>query len=325
MGHEYFCLDAVAFFSDTCCVSKNIFFIGLILAASGLVSPPIALAGGLIFGFSFIHPFHIEAKKLSKFLLQASVVGLGFGMDLQQVMQAGRTGFVYTAASISIALLLGWGLGRLLQVKQKISFLISAGTAICGGSAIAAIAPITNANEEEIAVSLGTVFVLNSVALLTFPAIGAVLHMTQTQFGLWSALAIHDTSSVVGAAAKFGTVALAVGTTVKLARALWIVPLSVGTAMARKSKARIQWPWFILFFCVAAVANTYVHIIESAYPVLKHLGIIGLTVTLYLIGTGLSMKTLREVGVRPLLQGVFLWIMVATGSLALILSGWIHL
>ena len=206
-------------------VSKNIFFIGIILAASGLVSPPVALAGGLIFGFSFIHPFHIEAKKLSKFLLQASVVGLGFGMDLQQVLQAGRSGFIYTAASISIALLLGWGLGRLLKVKQKISYLISTGTAICGGSAIAAIAPITNANEEEIAVSLGTVFVLNSVALLTFPAIGTLLHMTQTQFGLWSALAIHDTSSVVGATAKFGAVALAVGTTVKLARALWIVPL----------------------------------------------------------------------------------------------------
>ena len=325
MGHDYFCLDAAGFFSDTYCVSKNIFFIGLILAASGLVSPPVALAGGLIFGFSFTHPFHIEAKKLSKFLLQASVVGLGFGMDLQQVMQAGRSGFVYTAASISIALLLGWGLGRLLRVKQNISFLISAGTAICGGSAIAAIAPITNANEEEIAVSLGTVFVLNSVALLTFPTIGFVLHMTQTQFGLWSALAIHDTSSVVGAAAKFGAVALAVGTTVKLARALWIVPLSVGTAMARKSKARIQWPWFILFFCVAAIFNSYVTIFQPAYPVLKHLGIIGLTVTLYLIGTGLSTKTLREVGVRPLLQGIFLWILVATGSLALILSGWIHL
>ena len=306
-------------------VSKNIFFIGIILAASGLVSPPVALAGGLIFGFSFIHPFHIEAKKLSKFLLQASVVGLGFGMDLQQVLQAGRSGFTYTAVSISIALLLGWGFGRLLQVKQKISFLISTGTAICGGSAIAAIAPITNANEEEIAVSLGTVFVLNSVALLTFPAIGTLLHMTQTQFGLWSALAIHDTSSVVGATAKFGAVALAVGTTVKLARALWIVPLSIGTAMAKKSKARIQWPWFILLFCVAAVANTYVHIFQPAYPVLKHLGVIGLTVTLYLIGTGLSMKTLREVGVRPLLQGVFLWILVAVGSLSLILCGWIHL
>lgn len=318
-------MDAVACLSDTYYVSKNIFFIGLILAASGLVSPPVALAGGLIYGFSFLHPFHVEAKKLSKLLLQASVVGLGFGMDLQQVMQAGHSGFIYTAGSISIALLLGWGLGRLLQVKQRISYLISAGTAICGGSAIAAIAPITNASQEEIAISLGTVFVLNSVALLTFPAIGAVLHMTQSQFGLWSALAIHDISSVVGATAKYGAVALTVGTTVKLARALWIVPLSVGTAMANKSKARIQWPWFILFFCLAAVSNTYVHIFQSAYPVLKHLGGIGLTVTLFLIGTGLSMKTLRDVGVRPFLQGILLWLFVAVGSLALIRAGWIHL
>jgi len=318
-------LDEDRFQGNTCCVSKNIFFIGLILAASGLVSPPVALAAGLVYGFSFAHPFHVEAMKLSKLLLQASVVGLGFGMDLRQVLQVGRSGFIYTAASISIALLLGWVLGRLLQVKRGISYLISVGTAICGGSAIAAIAPITNASEEEIAVSLGTVFLLNSVALLAFPAIGNLLHMTQTQFGLWSALAIHDTSSVVGATAKYGAVALAVGTTVKLARALWIVPLSIGTAIAKKSKARIQWPWFILFFCLAAVANTYVHVFQPSYPVLKHLGIIGLTVTLYLIGTGLSMKTLREVGVRPLLQGILLWIIVAIGSLTLIRGGWIHL
>jgi uncharacterized integral membrane protein (TIGR00698 family) len=306
-------------------VSKNIFFAGLILAASGLISPPFALAAGLLYGFTFVHPYHMDAKRLSKLLLQVSVVGLGFGMDLQQVIQAGRSGFIYTAASISFAMLLGWGLGRLLKVKQRISFLISTGTAICGGSAIAAMAPISGASEEEIAVSLGTVFVLNSVALLAFPAIGSALHMTQTQFGLWAALAIHDTSSVVGAAAKFGAVALAVGTTVKLARALWIVPMSIGTAVAMKSKARIHWPWFILFFCLAAVANTYVHIFQPVYPELKHLGIIGLTVTLFLIGTGLSMKTLREVGVRPLLQGVLLWIAVATGSLALIRGGWIHL
>ena len=306
-------------------MSKNIFFIGLIIAASGLVSPPVALACGLIYGFSFVHPFHVEAKKLSKLLLQASVVGLGFGMDLQQVMQAGRSGFIYTAGSISIALLLGWGLGKLLQVKQRISYLISCGTAICGGSAIAAIAPISNASQEEIAVSLGTVFVLNAIALLTFPAIGTALHLTQSQFGLWAALAIHDISSVVGATAKYGAVALTVGTTVKLARALWIVPLSVGTAMANKSKARIQWPWFILFFCLAAVFNTYVPFFQSTYPVLKHLGGIGLTVTLFLIGTGLSMKTLREVGIRPMLQGVLLWIAVAVGSLALIRCGWIHL
>ncbi len=306
-------------------MSRNLFFVGLIVAASGFVSPPIALAGGLIFGFAFAHPFHLEARTLSKFLLQASVIGLGFGMDLNQVIHVGRSGFVYTAISISFALLLGWGLGRILKVKKGTSFLISAGTAICGGSAIAAIAPITDAGEEEIAVSLGTVFVLNSIALLTFPAIGVLLHMTQTQFGLWSALAIHDTSSVVGATAKFGALALAVGTTVKLARALWIVPISMGTAMARKSSANIQWPWFILFFCLAAVGNTYVHAFQPAYPILKHLGVIGLTVTLYLIGTGLSKKTLQQVGVRPLLQGVILWIVVAAGSLSLILSGRIHL
>lgn len=246
-------------------------------------------------------------------------------MDLHEVIHAGRSGFVYTAGSITFALLLGWALGKFLKVKPGASFLISAGTAICGGSAIAAMAPITEAGEEEIAVSLGTIFMLNSVALLSFPAIGLVLHMTQTQFGLWSALAIHDTSSVVGATAKFGALALAVGTTVKLARALWIVPISVGTAMARKSKARIQWPWFIVLFCLAAIGNTYVHAFQPAYPILKHLGIIGLTATLYLIGTGLSMKTLREVGVRPLLQGVLLWIVVAVGSLSLIRCGWIHL
>ncbi|MFP5211637.1 MAG: YeiH family protein [Acidobacteriota bacterium] len=306
-------------------MSRNAFFIGLILAASGLISPPVALVGGLIYGFSCEHSFQPDAKQLSKFLLQASVVGLGFGMNLQQVLHAGRSGFAYTAVSITFAMLFGLALGKLFNVKRRISFLISAGTAICGGSAIAAVAPITNAGEEELAVSLGTIFVLNSVALLTFPVIGTYLHMTQTQFGLWSALAIHDTSSVVGAAAKFGAVALAVGTTVKLARALWIVPMSVGTAMARKSKARVQYPWFILFFCLAAVANTYLPIFRHVYGVLRHLGIIGLTVTLYLIGTGLSRKTLQQVGVRPLLQGVLLWIVVALGSLALIRGGWIHL
>lgn len=306
-------------------MSKNLFFIGLILAASGLVSPPVALACGILYGFSFDHPFHPHARPLSRILLQASVVGLGFGMDLHQVIHAGRAGFIYTACGICAALLSGWALGHLLQVKKKISFLITAGTAICGGSAIAAVAPIANASQEEIAVSLGTVFTLNSVALLAFPIIGAALHLTQTQFGLWSALAIHDISSVVGATARYGAVALAVGTTVKLARSLWIVPLSIGAATARKSSARIHWPWFILFFCLAAVANTYLGTFSAYYPVMKHLGVIGLTATLYLIGTGLSMQTLRGVGVRPFLQGIFLWLIVASGSLALILAGWIHL
>jgi uncharacterized integral membrane protein (TIGR00698 family) len=241
------------------------------------------------------------------------------------VLLAGRSGFLYTACSITFVLVFGWALGKLLRVKATTSYLISTGTAICGGSAIAAISPITGADEEEIAVSLGTIFILNSIALIAFPIIGSRLHMSQTQFGLWSALAIHDTSSVVGAAAKFGALALAVGTTVKLARALWIVPLSLGTAAIRKSQARIHWPWFILFFCLAAVANTYVHLLQPAYPVLKHLGVIGLTATLYLIGTGLSMNTIRQVGPRPLLQGVLLWIAVASGSLFFIRAGWIHL
>jgi uncharacterized integral membrane protein (TIGR00698 family) len=306
-------------------VSRNLFFVGLIVAASGLLSPPLALCAGIVYAVSFGHPSQLDAGRLAKLLLQISVVGLGFGMDLRQVLRAGRSGFVYTAISICFVMLAGWAFGKLLAVKGRISFLVSAGTAICGGSAIAALAPVTAASEEEIAVSLGTVFVLNSIALFMFPAIGAMLHLTQTQFGLWSALAIHDTSSVVGAAAKFGAVALTVGTTVKLARALWIVPLSFGTSLTQKTRAKVQLPWFILFFCLAAVANTYLPIFQPAYPTLKHLGIIGLTVTLFLIGTGLSKESLRKVGIQPLLQGIALWILVAAGSLVLIRAGWIAL
>lgn len=305
-------------------MNKNLFFVGLIVAASGLISPPIALLAGLSYGFTLAHPFHVESKRLAKFLLQASVVALGFGMNLQEVSHAGRSGFLYTAASITVAMLLGLGLGELIQVGQKPAFLISAGTAICGGSAIAAVGPIANANEEEMAVSLGAVFILNSVALFLFPVVGYALHLSQSQFGLWSALAIHDTSSVVGATAKYGPAALAVGTTVKLARALWIVPLSFVTALALRSKARIQWPWFILLFVAAALLNTLLPAFNTAFGTLNHLGKIGLTVTLFLIGTGLNKETLKSVGFRPLLQGLILWIIVGTGSLALILFNWIH-
>jgi uncharacterized integral membrane protein (TIGR00698 family) len=305
-------------------MSKNIFFVALILAASGLVSPPFALLGGLIYGFTVAHPFQVESKRLAKFLLQASVVALGFGMNLHQVLHAGRSGFLYTAISITVAMLLGLALGSLIHVAKTSAFLISAGTAICGGSAIAAVGPIAEASEEQMAVSLGTVFILNSVALFLFPLIGYALHMTQAQFGLWSALAIHDTSSVVGATAKYGPTALAIGTTIKLARALWIVPLSVVTAIALKTKARIQWPWFILLFCLAALLNTLLPAFTPTFGVLNHIGKIGLTVTLFLIGTGLNKQTLKQVGVRPLLQGLTLWIIVGATSLALILLNWIH-
>jgi len=305
-------------------MNKRLFLLGLIVAASGIVSPPFALLGGLAYGITLPHPLQVESRNLAKFLLQASVVCLGFGMNLHEVVHAGRSGFVYTAMSITAAMLLGLGLGSLIHVGKKSSFLISAGTAICGGSAIAAVGPIAGASEEEMAVSLGAVFILNSVALFLFPLIGFTLHMSQTQFGLWSALAIHDTSSVVGATAKYGATALAIGTTVKLARALWIVPLSFATALLLKSKARVQWPWFIVLFCLAALLNTAMPNLGGAFAILSRLGRIGLTVTLFLIGTGLSKETLKTVGIRPLLQGLTLWIVVGTSTLCLILLNWIH-
>jgi uncharacterized integral membrane protein (TIGR00698 family) len=305
--------------------SKAVFFLALILSASGFVSPPIALCAGIAFGFLFAHPYSAESRSFSRWLLQASVVLLGFGMNLHEVVHAGTAGFLYTAIGIVAVLLAGWLLGRVLRVKSKVSFLITVGTAICGGSAIAAIAPIIKPDEEEMAMSLGTVFILNSVALLLFPAVGLALHMSQTQFGLWSALAIHDTSSVVGAAAKYGAQALQIGTTVKLARTLWIVPLAIGTAYFAKSKATVQWPWFILLFCLAAVANTYFPAAAPAYPVLSRIGRVGLTVVLFLIGTGISRETVRRVGFRPFVEGVCLWAIVACTSLFAIRQGWIAL
>jgi uncharacterized integral membrane protein (TIGR00698 family) len=304
---------------------RIVFILCLLLSASGFVSPPIALAVGLVFGLAFAHPYGELAKKSSKFLLQASVVGLGFGMNLHQVVQAGRSGFVYTMLGISFTLLAGMGLGALLGVQRVPAFLISTGTAICGGSAIAAVGPITQASDEEMAIALGTVFVLNSVALLIFPSIAGAFKLTQSQFGLWAALAIHDTSSVVGAAAKYGAEALAIATTVKLARALWIVPLSVVTAVVRGAKAKIQWPWFIGLFCLAAVCNTYLPAGAPAYALAVKVAKIGLTATLFLIGTGISASTIKQVGYRALLQGVILWLLVSVGSLWLIRIGWIAL
>lgn len=313
--------------------SKMLFLVGLLIASSGFLSPPFALIAGIAFGFAVEHPLRAESAKLSKLLLQASVVALGFGMNVAEVVHAGRSGFLYTAISITFALALGMLLGKWLRVSGRASYLIAAGTAICGGSAIAAVAPLTEASEEEISVSMGTVFLLNSIALLIFPLIGHLLRLDQHQFGLWAALAIHDTSSVVGAAAAYGTQALAIGTTVKLARALWIVPVSLLTAayVARQAKrqvagdsahgthrAKVKLPWFILFFCVAAAMSTYIPQLHGVFKSLNTLGHDGLTATLFLIGTSLSKKTLRQVGVRPLLQGVLLWVVVGSLSLAAI-------
>jgi uncharacterized integral membrane protein (TIGR00698 family) len=304
---------------------KTLFFAGLIISASGYVSPPIALTVGIIFGLSVTHPLPADSKDLSRFLLQASVVALGFGMNLHEVIKAGRSGFVYTALGISFALIVGLALGKFLQVRGNASYLITTGTAICGGSAIAAIAPIIQADEQETAVSLATIFILNSVALIAFPLIGAAQHLSQTQFGLWAALAIHDTSSVVGATSKYGAEALIVGTTVKLARALWIVPLALGTAAVKRSKSKVQLPWFILLFCLAAVINTYVASASFFSTTFFTLGRYGLTATLFLIGSSISRASLKKVGWPPLAQGIALWIIVAVTSLYFIHIGWISL
>jgi len=304
-------------------LAKIIFALGLALSFSGFVSPPIALILGLLFGLSFPHPYLNESRGIARILLQSSVVALGFGMNLDEILKAGRTGFLYTALGISFALVAGLALGKLLRVRGHASFLITSGTAICGGSAIAAIGPILQADEQEMAVSLGTVFILNSVALLIFPPIGNVLHLSQSQFGLWAALAIHDTSSVVGAATKYGAQALVIGTTVKLARALWIVPLALVTAAVKHNRSRIPFPWFIAFFVLAAVVNTYAPLLSRVTPLPFRLGRLGLTATLFLIGAGISRSTLKEVGWRPLLQGVLLWLAVGMTSLYFIRIGWI--
>ena len=304
---------------------KIIFLSGLLFALTPFASPPTALALGLIFGLFFAHPFLKQSQKFSKTLLQVCVVGLGFGMNLHEVLKAGRSGFFYTAISIAFALSTGLLLGKLLKVGKTNSYLISVGTAICGGSAIAAVGPVAEATDDEMSVSLGTIFILNSIALIVFPFVGEYLNLSQTQFGLWAALAIHDTSSVVGAGAKFGAVALAVGTTVKLARALWIVPATLSTAAIKRSGAKIKYPWFIALFVAAALVNTYLTFGEPVYNVLYDLARIGLTATLYLIGSHISLNTLKQTGVRPLAQGVILWVIVSVLSLWLIVQGFITL
>ena len=316
---------------------RRVIFIALLLfvaVPSRWVSPPIALVVGVLFGLVVPHPYPAASRRLARILLQVSVVALGFGMNFGEVLRAGASGFVYTLLGIGFALAVGTLVGRILSVPGKAAYLISVGTAICGGSAIAATGPVINASDEEMSVSIGTVFLLNAFGLFLFPPVGHALGLTESQFGLWAALAIHDTSSVVGAAAKFGAVALTIATIVKLVRALWIVPLTLATASVLAARARrehregpvrkpIEWPWFIVFFLVAAVLRSYVPTLAPIYPWLSEAGRIGLTVTLFLIGTGMSRASLRQVGMRPLVQGVLLWIIVAVSSLLVIRAGWV--
>ncbi len=292
------------------------------------IDPPIALLMGIVIALVIGHPFLKLNKKATTLLLQVSVVCLGFNMNLEHAMKAGKEGFFFTVGTIAVTLIAGYFIGKKLKIDKNTSTLISNGTAICGGSAIAAIAPVIKATDEQISVSLGTIFILNSIALLIFPTLGHLLNLTDQQFGTWCAIAIHDTSSVVGAASKYSPEALQVATTIKLERALWIIPLSLATAYFQKSTGKIKIPYFIFYFVLAIIAATYLPVyipilgnklggntlFEWAYA----FGRKGLVITLFLIGSGLSLKTIRTVGWRPILQGVLLWIIIGSLSLAVI-------
>jgi uncharacterized integral membrane protein (TIGR00698 family) len=297
-------------------------FVGIALVTvTGWISPPLALAAGLAFGLTLGNPAPDISGRAAKTLLQWSVIGLGFGLNLQAVWGAGRIGFGFTVATIVGTLLVGFWLGRYLKVESQTSLLVSVGTAICGGSAIAAIGAVVNADGKAMSVSLITVFVLNAVGLLVFPPLGHFLGMNQSNFGVWSAIAIHDTSSVVGAAAKYGDYALNVATTVKLSRALWIFPLVlVLSCIRRPCGAKIKLPWFIFAFLAAAGVRTAWPEGGFVFDVIKQGAKLGLTLTLFLIGAGLSRDALRTVGIRPMLQGVLLWIMVSLVGLLAVQS-----
>lgn len=288
------------------------------------VTPPVALFLGLAYA-SLCGQAHPKFnKKVSKYLLQYSVVGLGFGMNLHTSLESGKEGMEFTIISVVGTMLIGWLIGRkLLKVNRDTSYLISSGTAICGGSAIAAVGPVLKAKDSEMSVALGTIFILNAIALFVFPVIGHALDMTQQQFGTWAAIAIHDTSSVVGAGAAYGEEALKVATTIKLTRALWIIPLALVTSLVFKSKGKkISIPWFIFFFVLAMILNTYLlDVSEIGRMIGLEINVFArktLTITLFFIGASLSRDVLKAVGLRPLLQGVLLWIAISLSTLAYI-------
>lgn len=286
-----------------------------------VISAPLALLCGLAFAFIFPNPYPKFNKKTSKYLLQVAVVCLGFNMNLQESLKSGSEGMLFTVVSVVGVMALGVLVGYWLHINRKTAYLISSGTAICGGSAIAAVGPVLKANENEMAVSLGVIFILNSLGLFIFPPLGHIFEMTQQQFGTWAAIAIHDTSSVVGAGEAYGEEALQIATLIKLTRALWIIPLAIATMFIYRDKtAKISIPWFIFIFVLAMVVNTYVTLpawfVSSMVWIAKR----GMVVTLFLIGASLSIASIRSVGVKPLLQAVLLWIVISVSSLFVVLE-----
>ena len=301
-------------------LQQAIFALIIALCLLSIISPPIALLLGVVMVNVFGNPFVAFNHIAITYLLQFSVIGLGFGMNATAAISAGKEGFLLTIFSIFSTLILGTFLGKWLKTDKKTSHLISCGTAICGGSAIAAISPVIKSNENQTSIALGVIFILNSIALFVFPIIGHQLDLSQKEFGLWCAIAIHDTSSVVGAANKYGVEALQIATTVKLARALWIIPISLLTAVIFKNKSqKIKIPYFIGLFILAMLFNSYVPQTAIVSPYIVNIAKIGLTITLFLIGATLNINTLKAVGVKPLFQGVLLWIFIAVLGLASIL------
>lgn len=306
---------------------QTIFIILLLLVP--FLSPATALFCGLVVAFTMGNPFIAHNKIFTKILLQASVVGLGFGMNLEEALEAGKTGFVFTVFSIALTMALGILLGKWMKVNAGQRTLISGGTAICGGSAIAAIGPVIDAHDNDMTVALGTVFTLNAIALFIFPPLGNMLGMSDTEFGYWCAIAIHDTSSVVGAAAERSEEALAIATTTKLIRALWIIPLSLIIAVVWNKcklgcdcnkKTKISIPWFIFLYIIAMVIATYIPQGHEFYGKAVGIAKMGMIYTLFLIGSGLTWQSLREVGLRPILLGVLLWIVISVVSATAILT-----
>ena len=313
-------------------LSKVFFVIFILAACVPCVESWMALMAGIVYAFAFGGPaFPKFAKKTQKYLLQGCVVGLGFGMNLQAALASGKDGMMFTVISVVAVMVLGFIVGKVLQVDTKTSYLISSGTAICGGSAIAAVSPVVDADDKQMSVSLGTIFVLNALALLIFPPLGHFFGLDNQQFGEWAAIAIHDTSSVVGAAAAYSDESLQVAAMVKCTRALWILPLALitmvvfrkknGEGANKKSKLNVI-PWFIFLFAIAMVINTYLFPkIGVPVEVSKYIVLVakrGFAVTLFLIGTGLTPKAMKSCGAKPFVQGILLWFIIGAGSLFVI-------
>jgi len=300
---------------------KIVFIVLAVLCLTPLVSSPIALASGFAFAVFIGNPFEKHLHQYIHLLLQISIVGLGFGLKLDEALEAGKSGLILTVISICTVMILGYFVGKFFKLERPLSYLISVGTAICGGSAIAATSPIIKPSTKQISLALAIVFTLNSVALFVYPMIGHFLNLSQEEFGLWCAIGIHDTSSVVGAASKYGNEALKIATTVKLARALWIIPVSLITMFIFKSKeSKIKIPWFIAYFILAILLNTYFPFFDQFSSGITVAAKSGLNLTLFFIGSTLSIQTLKTIGFKPLALAVFLWVFISVGSLFFILN-----